>query len=77
MIMRESLLISCAGAAAGFVLAFFCARLLKSMLYQLSPLDAVTFGLATGCVVSVGCLAAFLPSWRAARVDPMVALRYE
>jgi ABC-type antimicrobial peptide transport system permease subunit len=77
MIMRESLLISCAGAAAGFVLAFFCARLLKSMLYQLSPLDAVSFGLATCCVVSVGCVAAFLPSWRAAKVDPMVALRYE
>ena len=77
MIMRESLMISCAGAAAGFVLAFFCVRLLKSMLYQLSPLDPVSFGLATCCVVSVGCIAAFLPSWRAARVDPMVALRYE
>jgi predicted lysophospholipase L1 biosynthesis ABC-type transport system permease subunit len=77
MVMRESLLISSAGAAAGFVLAFACARLLKSMLYQLSPLDAVSFGLATCCVVSVGCIAAFLPSWRAAKVDPMVALRYE
>jgi len=77
MIMQESLLISCAGAAIGFVLAFFGARLLKSMLYQLSPLDALSFGLATCCVVGVGCIAAFLPSWRAAKVDPMVALRYE
>jgi predicted permease len=77
LIMRESLLISCAGAAAGFVLAYFGARFLSSMLYQLSPLDPVSFGLATCCVVSVGCIAAFLPSWRAARVDPMVALRYE
>jgi predicted permease len=77
MIMRESLLISCVGAAAGFVLAFFGARFLSAMLYQLSPLDPVSFGLATFCVVGVGCIAAFLPSWRAARVDPMVALRYE
>jgi ABC-type antimicrobial peptide transport system permease subunit len=77
MVMRESLLISCAGAVAGFVLAFFCARFLSSMLYQLSPLDPISFGLATCCVVSVGCIAAFLPSWRAARVEPMVALRYE
>jgi ABC-type antimicrobial peptide transport system permease subunit len=77
MVMRESLLISCAGAAAGFALAFFGARFLSSMLYQLSPLDPVSFGLATFCVVSVGCIAAFLPSWRAAKVDPMVALRYE
>lgn len=70
MILQESLLISGAGAATGFVLAFFCARLLKSMLYQVSPLDAVSFGLATCCVVGVGCIAAFLPSWRAAKVDP-------
>jgi predicted permease len=77
MIMRESLVISCSGTAIGFVLAFFCARLLKSMLYQLSPLDGVSFGLATCCVVMVGGIAAFLPAWRAAKIDPMVALRYE
>jgi ABC-type antimicrobial peptide transport system permease subunit len=77
MILQESLLISCAGAAVGFILAFFCARLLKTMLYQVSPLDALSFGLATCCVVGVGCIAAFLPSWRAAKVNPMVALRYE
>jgi len=77
MIMRESLLISCSGTAIGFFLAFFCARLLESMLYQCSPLDQVSFGLATGCVVMVGGIAAFLPAWRAAKIDPIVALRYE
>jgi ABC-type antimicrobial peptide transport system permease subunit len=47
------------------------------MLYQLSPFDAFSFALATCCVVLVGALAAFLPAWKAAKVDPMVALRYE
>jgi ABC-type antimicrobial peptide transport system permease subunit len=43
----------------------------------LSPLDRVSFALATGCVVMVGAVAAFLPAWRAAKIEPMVALRYE
>jgi predicted permease len=77
MVMRESLLISCVGTLVGFPLALYCAHFLSSMLYQLSPFDAFSFALATCCVVLVGALAAFLPAWKAAKVDPMVALRYE
>jgi len=77
MVMRESLLISCIGAAAGFPLAFLCTRFLRSMLYELSPFDPLSFAGAVFCVVMVGAIAAFLPARRAARIDPMVALRYE
>jgi predicted permease len=77
MVMRESLLISSIGAAAGLPLAVLCARFLSSMLYQLSPFDSLSFVLATCCVALVGAIAAFLPAWQAAKVDPMVALRYE
>jgi predicted permease len=77
MVMRESLVISCVGTAVGLPLAFVCARFLGSMLYQLSPFDPLSFVLATCCVALVGAAAAFLPAWRAANVDPMVALRYE
>jgi predicted permease len=77
MVMRESLLISCLGTIVGFPLALYCARFLGSMLYQLSPFDALSFVLATCSIVIVGALAAFLPAWKAANVDPMVALRYE
>jgi len=77
MVMRESLLISGIGTVVGFPLALYCSRFLSSMLYQLSPFDALSFALATCCVVLVGALAAFLPAWKAAKVDPMVALRYE
>jgi ABC-type antimicrobial peptide transport system permease subunit len=77
MVMRESILISSIGVAAGFPLAFLCTRFLRSMLYELSPFDPFSFASAIGCVAFVGGVAAFLPAWRAARVDPMVALRYE
>jgi ABC-type antimicrobial peptide transport system permease subunit len=77
MVMRESLLISGVGAAAGFPLAFLCARFLNSMLYQVSPFDGLSFAAAIACVALVGSIAAFLPAWRAAKVDPIVALRYE
>jgi ABC-type antimicrobial peptide transport system permease subunit len=77
MVMRESLLVSLLGAVAGVPLALLSSRFLSSMLYQLSSFDSVTFVGAIGCVALVGGLAAFLPAWRAAKVEPMVALRYE
>jgi ABC-type antimicrobial peptide transport system permease subunit len=77
MIMRESLLISTVGIVVGLPLAFACARFLDSMLYQVSNFDPVSFVLAVCAIALVGSVAAFVPASRAAKVDPMVALRYE
>ena len=77
MVLRESLLICALGSAVGLPAAIVSARILNSMLYQLSPFDPLSFVLATCCVVLVGGIAALLPACRAAKVDPMVALRYE
>jgi predicted permease len=77
MVLRESVLICSIGVAVGLPVALLSVRLLSSMLYQLSPFDPVSFALATFCVVLVGGGAALLPASRAAKVDPMVALRYE
>ena len=77
MIIRESLLIGAAGVLVGLPLAFACARFLDSMLYQVSNFDALSFVLAVCAIALVGGVAAFLPARRAAKVDPMVALRYE
>ena len=77
MVMRESLLISCIGTGVGLPLALACVRFLGSMLYQLSPFDPLSFMLAMFCIALVASGAAFLPAWHAAKVDPVVALRYE
>jgi predicted permease len=77
LVMRESLLISAIGMMVGLPLAMACSRFLDSMLYQLSPFDPPSFVLAVCSIAVVGSVAAFLPAWRAAKLDPMVALRYE
>ena len=77
MVLRESLLICSIGIAAGLPAALLGVRLLRTMLYQMSPFDAVSFVLATGGVALVAGAAALLPARRAAKVDPMIALRYE
>ena len=77
MILRESLLLVAAGAALGLLAAYFSTRLIASFLFQLKPNDPVALGSAVAALVMVACVAAFLPARRAARVDPMIALRYE
>jgi predicted permease len=77
MVLRESLGMVVVGAAAGLAAAFASTRLLANLLYAVSPTDPLAFGVAAGVLLAVAALAAYIPARRAARVDPMVALRYE
>ena len=77
MVMRESLAVSAIGVAAGIPLALVASRLLRSMLFGLSPSDPVSFALAVGAIATVAIAASLIPARRASAVDPMVALRYE
>jgi ABC-type lipoprotein release transport system permease subunit len=52
-------------------------RLLKSLLYGISPLDPLTYAAVPAILVAAAVLATYLPARRAARVDPWVALRSE
>jgi len=59
------------------VLAVALTRVIARFLYGITPTDAVTFALCAGLLGIVAGLASFIPARRAAKVDPMVALRYE
>lgn len=75
MILNESLLLLAIGIGLGLPLTFTATNYLKSQLFGLSSMDPATFVAALAVVCAMTLLAAWLPASRAARVDPMVALR--
>jgi putative ABC transport system permease protein len=75
--LAQGLRISLLGCAVGLALAAAFARTLSSMLYGVSATDAVTLGGVVALVLGVSVVASLLPAIRAARVEPMEALREE
>src|SRR6266508_2554415 len=77
LVMRESMVLVAAGAAIGVGGAIAASRLIANLLFGLAPTDAMTMASAMAAMLLVSALAAYLPARRAARIDPMVALRCE
>jgi len=67
----------CAGALAGLVAAWFCSRLLKSLLFEVRAHDPALLGATLVMLLAVAFFAAWIPARRAMGVDPLIALRYE
>jgi predicted permease len=76
-VMREALFLVAAGLAAGCMGAALLARLIANLLFGVSGTDLVTYAATAAVLIAVGAGAAYLPARRAARVDPMLALRTE
>ena len=77
MVLRESLTLVAIGLVVGLVVAYSLRRFVESMLFGLSAADPLTYAAVAGVLVAVTLLASLRPALRAARVDPMVALRAE
>jgi predicted permease len=77
MVMREVVLLTCAGLAVGLPGAYWLARLVASELYGVRPDDGAVFLLASLVMTGVATAAGLIPALRAASVDPKTALRYE
>ena len=77
LVLRRSLAWVGAGVVAGLLAAFGLARLVGSLLYGVSPHDPLAFVAAAAALLGAAIFAAWVPALRAARVDPMVALRSE
>jgi putative ABC transport system permease protein len=75
--LRSALSMLLVGLGAGLAGAFALTRVLKSLLFNVSPLDPVALGFACVLMTLVGMLAAWVPANRAAGVDPMTVLRDE
>jgi ABC-type antimicrobial peptide transport system permease subunit len=77
LVLREGLLLTAVGVGAGLLLSAGAARLLDSLLYEVSTIDPMVFMLAPLVLTGSALLASYLPARRATRVVPMVALRHE
>jgi predicted permease len=77
LVISEGLKTAMLGVAVGLVAAVLLSRALQSMLFGVGALDPITFVITAVTLIVVSLLSCWLPAHRAARVDPMVALRYE
>jgi putative ABC transport system permease protein len=75
MVIGEGLALTAIGIAIGAIASVFAGRLVSSLLFGVSALDPMTIGGVGVVLVSVATLASWLPARRAARVDPLVAMR--
>ena len=77
LVVREGVRLAASGALVGICGAFVLARGLLSLLYGVGAADPVSYAGAAAVMAMSVVLACVLPAWRAARVDPTVALRRE
>jgi predicted permease len=77
LVLREGMQLAGVGVAIGVALAAAATRLLANLLFNVSPLDAMTFGAMSFLLVGVALLASYVPARRAAGADPMLALRVD
>ena len=77
LVLAQGMKMALCGVALGLLSALLLTRLLTNMVYGLSTTDPLTFTVITLLLTMVALLACFVPAWRATRVDPLVALRYE
>jgi putative ABC transport system permease protein len=77
LVLRKGISLALIGVAIGLISSAALTRLMKSLLFGVSPTDPMTFTLIALLLTAVALLACWIPARRAAKVDPMVALRYE
>jgi putative ABC transport system permease protein len=77
LVIRRAIKLAIAGVTIGLPAALALTRVLKNLLFEMSPTDPATFALITLLLVGVALIASFIPARRATKVDPLQALRHE
>ena len=77
LVLRQGMTLALAGVALGLVGAVGVSRFLEAFLFEVEPVDPVTYGGVAALLLAVAWLACYWPARRASRVDPLVAIRME
>lgn len=77
LVVRHGMNLALVGIGVGVVGALILSRVMQGLLFKVEPTDPLTFGCVSLLLLGVALLSCWLPARRAARIDPMVALRYE
>ncbi|MBZ5602633.1 MAG: ABC transporter permease [Acidobacteriia bacterium] len=77
MILRQGLQLATLGLGAGLAIAVGVTRFMRAMLLDISPTDLPTLALVCALLIAVAVGASFLPAYRAARIDPILAIRHD
>jgi ABC-type antimicrobial peptide transport system permease subunit len=77
LVTRDGLRLVGLGVVLGLAVSAGVTRLIVFMLYGVSPLDPVTWAAASALLLGAGLVASVIPAWRAARVNPLVAIQAE
>jgi ABC-type antimicrobial peptide transport system permease subunit len=77
MVLSEVLWLGAIGIALAIPLWIGAGRLLRSLLFGVTDRDPLTLALSVLLLASVAAAAGFIPAWRASRIDPNLAIRYE
>jgi putative ABC transport system permease protein len=77
LVVGKGMVLAVIGTVIGLIASLALTRLLRSLLFEVTPTDGLTFVIVSAVLLVVALLACYIPARRATKVDPLIALRYE